>query len=70
MIKINLSDTLLLLKVAINTNDKRKQEIILKKLSNRQDKQNALDVINHTINSYQTILKPWIKMKEMLERGK
>lgn len=67
---MNISDRLFQLKIAIVRNDKRKQEIILKQLANRQEMQTALEVINHTIQSYNDILQPWKKVKELLERGK
>ena len=67
---MNISDRLFQLKIAIVRNDKRKQEIILKQLANRQEMQTALEVVNHTIQSYNDILQPWKKVKELLERGK
>lgn len=65
-----ITDRLFQLKIAIVRNDKRKQEIILKQLANRQEMQTALEVVNHTIQSYNDILQPWKKVKELLERGK
>ena len=67
---MNITDRLFQLKIAIVRNDKRKQEIILKQLMNRQEMQTALEVVNHTIQSYNDILQPWKKVKELLERGK
>lgn len=67
---MNITDRLFQLKIAIVRNDKRKQEIILKQLANRQEMQMALEVVNHTIQSYNDILQPWKKVKELLERGK
>ena len=67
---MNITDRLFQLKIAIVKNDKRKQEIILKQLANRQEMQTALEVVNHTIQSYNDILQPWKKVKELLERGK
>jgi len=67
---MNITDRLFQLKIAIVRNDKRKQEIILKQLANRQEMQTALEVVNHTIQSYNDILQPWKKVKELLERGK
>lgn len=66
---MDINDQLQQLKIAVVRNDKRKQEIILKQLANKQDAKVALDCVNYTIQSFESLAQSWKKVKELLERG-